>query len=148
MLTILECQKRKWQQANAVSTIYAIIPEIASSFPTTLTFVKIERSPNRNPIFLQFPKLPLYKEKQEIFPKLRKNIDTPHTFPKILWLRVYTLLVSNCKTKGRAKRQSRALHRAIPGTIGCSGQNAAEGCFGGNRSDCSQRLILLSKQLK
>ena len=29
---------------------------------------------------------------------------------------------------------------AIPGTIGSSRQDIAEGCFGGDRSDCGQRL--------
>ena len=32
------------------------------------------RLPNRNPIFLQFPKLPLYKEKLRNLPKLRKKL--------------------------------------------------------------------------
>ena len=32
-----------------------------------------ERSPNRNPIFFQFPRLPLYKEKPRILTKLRKE---------------------------------------------------------------------------
>ena len=37
-----------------------------------MIFEKIERSPIRNPVFPQSPRLPLYKEKQEIFPKLQK----------------------------------------------------------------------------
>lgn len=32
-----------------------------------------ERSPHRNPIFPQSPKLPLYKERTEILPKLRRK---------------------------------------------------------------------------
>ncbi len=60
-------------QIIAISTIYAISPVITSSFPTTLIFFKIERSPNRNPIFPQFSKLPLYKEILQILIKLQKN---------------------------------------------------------------------------
>ena len=52
--------------------IYAISPVITSSFPTTLIFVKIERLPNRNPVFPQSPRLLLYKEKPSILTELRK----------------------------------------------------------------------------
>jgi len=41
--------------------------------PDNLDILKIERSPIRNPIFLQSPKLPVYKEKLRILAKLRKN---------------------------------------------------------------------------
>ena len=60
-------------QIIAISTIYAISPVITSSFPTTLIFFKIERSPNRNPNFSQSSELPLYKERLQILPKLLKN---------------------------------------------------------------------------
>ena len=59
-------------QIIAISTIYAISPVITSSFPTTLIFFKIERSPNRNPNFSQSSELPLYKEKLRNLTKLRK----------------------------------------------------------------------------
>ncbi|MBQ8114883.1 MAG: hypothetical protein IJ145_02015, partial [Prevotella sp.] len=68
-----ESQKRERPQTSAVSTIYIVYPEITSSFPTTLISVKIERSPNRNPDYSQFPELPLYKEILKILPKLQKN---------------------------------------------------------------------------
>jgi hypothetical protein len=48
------------------------MPELASSFPTTLIFAEIERSLIRNPENPQSPKLPLYKENLQILPKLRK----------------------------------------------------------------------------
>ncbi|MBR1799867.1 MAG: hypothetical protein IJ767_00005, partial [Bacteroidaceae bacterium] len=67
-----ESQKRERSQTSAVSTIYVLCPVIASSFPTTLIFVKIERSPIRNPDFSQSSKLPLYKEELLFFPKLRR----------------------------------------------------------------------------
>ena len=61
-------------QIIAISTIYAILPVITSLFPTTLIFVKTERSPNRNPVFPQFPRLPLYKEIQQIPTKFLQKL--------------------------------------------------------------------------
>ena len=52
--------------------IYAISPVIASSFPTTLIFAEIVRSPNRNPNISQSSASPLYKEILRFLPKLRK----------------------------------------------------------------------------
>ena len=53
--------------------IYAISPVIISSFPTTLIFVKIERSLIRNPDNPQSPQLPLYKEILQFLTKLQKK---------------------------------------------------------------------------
>jgi len=66
--------------------IYAISPVITSSFPTTLIFVKIERSPNRNLIFPQFPRLPLYKEILQILAKLQKKPQIAQILQNISYL--------------------------------------------------------------
>jgi len=39
--------------------------------------------PNRNPIFLQFPKLPLYKEKQEILQSYEKKLFLATDFGRL-----------------------------------------------------------------
>ena len=86
-----------WLSIGCSSTSEAAKPSALNAFHSRMwNWVRL---PNRNPVFFQFPRLPLYKEKLRIPTKLRKN--ERNAKGKFTFLFIFECRVSSAKPKLR-----------------------------------------------